>query len=362
MAALACTFMVACQKAPVAVTGVTVSPATLVLNEKETSTVTATVMPADAADQTISWTSDNTSVASVNASGVVTAISAGTANIKVTTIDGGFTATCAVTVHALVAGVVLDKKAVTLNENEKVTLTPTISPANASNTNVTWSSSDTNVATVSNGEVTAVKAGKATITVTTEDGGMTATCEITVLAPVSGVTLDKTSVSLNEGQTADLVATVAPDNASNKKVTWSTSDASVATVKDGKVTAVNVGTATITVTTEDGNKTATCTVTVLAVVTGVTLDRSAVTVMVGQKANLTATILPAKASNKNVSWKSSDASVATVENGVVTAVKAGTATITVTTEDGNKTATCTITVTDANGFGAEDYNNGKWNW
>ena len=114
----------------------------------------------------------------------------------------------------------------------------------------------------------------------------------------------------------------------------------------GKVTAVGAGTATITATAVDGSeKYDTCTVTVTKTsVTGVTLDQTSLTLTEGDSETLTATVEPSNATNKNVTWSSSDPNVATVENGVVTAVGAGTATITVTTEDGGKTATCTVTV------------------
>lgn len=168
-----------------------------------------------------------------------------------------------------VTGVSLDQSALTLTEEETATLTATVQPANATNQNVTWTSSNTSVATVQNGNVTAVGAGEATITVTTEDGGKTATCAVTVNAatvPVTGVTLSQTQASLYSNRTPNsltLAATVAPDDATNKAVTWTSSNSTVATVDaNGKVTAVAPGTATITVTTADGNKTATCAVTV----------------------------------------------------------------------------------------------------
>ena len=259
-----------------------------------------------------------------------------------------------------VAGVTLGKTSLELTEGDEITLTVTINPANATNKNVTWNSSDSSVASVSDGRVTAVKAGTATITVTTEDGGKIATCEVKVNAKtvepevvaVTGVTLDKTSVELTEGDETTLTATVNPDNATNKNVTWKSSDSSVAEVVDGKVTAVKAGSATITVTTEDGGKTATCEVKVNAktvepevvAVTGVTLDKTSVELTEGDETTLTATVNPDNATNKNVTWKSSDSSVATVVDGKVTAVKAGTATITVTTEDGGKTATCEVKV------------------
>jgi LPXTG-motif cell wall-anchored protein len=171
------------------------------------------------------------------------------------------------------------------------------------------------------------------------------------IVPVTGVSLDKTSLTLTTGKSGTLTATVAPANASNKAVTWASDNTSVATVdQNGKVTAVSAGTATITVTTVDGSKTATCTVTVedeivTVPVTGVSLDKTSLTLTTGKSDTLTATVAPANASNKAVSWASSNTSVATVDqNGKVTAVSAGTATITVTTVDGSKTATCSVTV------------------
>ncbi|MGP1460068.1 MAG: Ig-like domain-containing protein, partial [Bacteroides sp.] len=149
-----------------------------------------------------------------------------------------------------------------------------------------------------------------------------------------------------------LTATVAPANATNKKVTWSSNKTDVATVdENGTVTAVGVGEATITVTTEDGGKTAACTVKVNAkpdtptAVTGVTLDKTTLTFTIGDVAQtLTATVAPANATNKKVTWTSSNAKVATVADGKVTAVGVGEATITVTTEDGGHKAACRVKV------------------
>ncbi len=174
-----------------------------------------------------------------------------------------------------VTGVSLNKNATTIAIGASETLTATITPANADNQAVTWSSNNTAVASVDQtGKVTGVSAGTATITVTTQDGNKTATCTVTVPDPsadpvaVTGVSLNKTSTSLTVGSSETLTATVAPANATNQAVTWSSDNTAVATVnQNGKVTAVAAGTATITVTTADGNKTATCTVTVSAAVT-----------------------------------------------------------------------------------------------
>ena len=162
-----------------------------------------------------------------------------------------------------VSSVSLDKTSVSLNVGESVTLAATVKPDNASDKTVTWSSSKTSVATVdANGKVTAVAEGNATITA--KAGDKTATCTVTVkkkVVAVSSISLDKTSLELKEGETATLIATVNPDNATNKAVTWSSDKTSVATVNaSGKVTAVAEGTATITA--KAGGKTATCIISV----------------------------------------------------------------------------------------------------
>ena len=224
-----------------------------------------------------------------------------------------------------VSSVSLDKTSVSLNVGESVTLAATVKPDNATNKTVSWSSSNASVASVdASGKVSAVAEGTATITA--KAGDKTATCSVTVtkkVVAVESVTLDKSSLELNEGETATLAATVKPDNASDKTVTWSSSKTSVATVDaNGKVTAVAEGTATITA--QAGDKTASCTVTVkkkVVAVESVTLDKSSLELTEGETATLTASVKPDNATNKTVTWSSSNQSVATVDqNGTVTAV------------------------------------------
>ena len=341
--------------AQVAVTGVTLNKAELTLATGASETLTATVAPENATNKTVKWASSDAKIATVDQNGKVTGVAAGTATITATTEDGGKTATCKVTVTGTaVTGVTLNKTELALTVGASEALSATVAPENAANKAVKWSSSKAEIATVDEaGKVTAKAPGTATITVTTVDGGKTATCKVTVTAamvPVTGVTLNKTSLELTEGETAALTATVAPENATNKGVSWQSSNPAVATVKDGTVTAVKAGTAEITVTTAEGGKTAKCTVTVKAkppavvAVTGVTLNPASIELTEGETAALTATVAPENATNKSVSWKSSNEAVATVKDGTVTAVKAGTAEITVTTADGGKTAKCTVTV------------------
>ena len=284
-----------------------------------------------------------------------------------------------------VSGVTLDKTTLVLKIGDKAQLKATVSPANAADKTVTWESNNPAVVSVdSMGNVEALKEGTATITVTTKDGGFVAQVVITVskveeekevvedktdkedttkpeedsepvtptVVKVTGVTLDKISLTLSVNDTAKLIATVKPSNATDKKVTWSSSDTSVVSVDtNGNVEALKEGTSIITVTTNDGKYTAICTITVTkkddtVKVTGVTLDKTKISLYVDDSAKLTATVKPSNATNKNVTWESSNPAVASVDqNGNVKALKAGTATITVTTNDGNYTASCTVTVT-----------------
>ena len=282
-------------------------------------------------------------------------------DIRLTDLDANKT-TCSnvsftVTKAIPATGITLNKTTHSFTAaNQTVTLTAMVTPANATNKNVTWTSSNTNVAIVSNaGVVTAVADGTATITATTADGtNLSATCEVTVAIPVpaTGITLNKTTHTFNAAnQTVTLTATVTPANATNKNVTWTSSNTAVAKVSNtGVVTAVADGTATITATTADGTDlSATCEVTVALPVpaTGITLNKTTHSFnAANQTVTLTATVTPANATNKSVTWTSSDTNVVTVSStGVVTAVADGTATITATTADGtNLSATCTVTV------------------
>ncbi len=243
----------------------------------------------------------------------------------------------------------LSKTEVTLTKGETITLKAFVSSDNAADKTVTWTSSNKNVATVSNGKITAKGAGTATITAKTSNGKK-ATCKVTVKNPKTvnptSVKLSKTSVTLNKGKTTTLKATVNPSNATNKKVTWKTSNSKVATVSNGKITAKAAGTATITAQTANGKK-ATCKVTVknpkTVNPTSVKLSKTSVTLYKGKNTTIKATVNPSNATNKKVTWKTSNSKVATVSNGKITAKAAGTATITVQTANGKK-ATCRVTV------------------
>ncbi len=256
-----------------------------------------------------------------------------------------------------VTGIELNNSTVSVEEGSTVTLLETVKPSTATNKNVTWSSANEDVATVNGGVVTAKKKGTTTITVTTEDGGKTASCEVTVnekkqeIIAVQSISLDKQEISLGVGKTGRLVEKIIPSTATNKNVTWSSANEDVATVNGGVVTAKKKGTTTITVTTEDGGKIASCKINVtkeetIVHVEKIELNKTQKTVQVGDTTNLIVSFTPSNASNKNIKWESSDTSVATItEAGVITAVKEGKTIIKAISEDGDKQATCELTVT-----------------
>ena len=316
----------------------------LELTEGDSETLVATVKPDDATDKTVTWSSSDDAVATVDG-GKITAVKPGTATITAT--SGEKSASCQVKVNKKiipVESVKLDKTELELTEGDSETLVATVKPDDATDKTVTWSSSDDAVATVEGGKITAVKPGTATITATA--GEKSATCKVTVnkrIIAVESVELNKTEIDLVEGDSETLVATVKPDDATDKTVTWTSSDPAVATVDGGKVTAVKEGTATITA--KAGEKTATCTVYVdkkIIAVESVELDKTELQLKEGDSETLVATVKPDDATDKTVTWTSSDPAVATVEGGKVTAVKAGVATI--TAKAGEKTATCAVTV------------------
>jgi uncharacterized protein YjdB len=343
-----------------------------------------TFYPDNATNQNLSWRSSDASIAEVSATGEVTAKKPGTVTITATPAqampgaapiqvlggpapivgdgDGGMDMTVTVPATPVaVTGVKLNKSAVSLTVGNTETLIATVQPENATNQAVNWISSEPSVAVVSSGgTVTALSPGTAVVVVATVDGGRMTTCTVIVSpAPAApkhptGVTLDPTEVTIPVGGTVLLEPTVIPSDATNKNLYWQTDTPGVAVVSSlGLVTAVAPGSATITVATIDGGKTATCDITVTTApvaVTAVTLSKSSMALGVGGSERLLETVLPDNATNKAVSWSSNNTGVATVDNGLVTGMADGTATITVTANDttnGTKTATCAVTVTTA---------------
>lgn len=247
---------------------------------------------------------------------------------------------------AVQLGISLDRTSLSLTTGNTSQLTATVFPAD---TPVTWSSSNTGVATVSgSGLVTAVGSGTANITVSATINGSiyNATCTVSVSAPyypVTDISLDQSSLALDKGTSTTLHATITPSYATNRTVTWSSSNTDIATVSgSGTVTAVGPGTAVITA--SAGGCTATCTVTVSVPITGITLSPATLDLAVNGQETLTAAVEPADA-DQTVTWTSDNPAVASVDaSGTVTGVGKGTAVVTATTADGAYQASCTVTV------------------
>ncbi len=349
--------------ADVKVSRITLSASTgLALTKGQTQKLTATVAPANATKKAVTWKTSDKNVATVSENGLVTAVGGGDATITCTAKDGsGVKATCKVTVTVPVSGIQLSQTSAALTVGDTLTLTKTIYPSDATNQAVTWTSSSDAVASVdSNGKITAKTAGSAVITCkSVSDNSVVGICNVTVKAKVqtpseikvNKITLNKTTASVTKGKTLQLTATVTPGNATKKEVKWSTSNKNVATVSpSGLVTAKSAGTAIITCTAKDGSGVkATCKITVknpVVKVTKVTLNKTTATLAPKETLTLKATVTPTNATNKAVTWKSSNTKIATVSSsGKVTAKAAGTVTITCRAKDGSgKKATCKITV------------------
>ena len=260
---------------PILATSISLNMISAELNTGGTLQLTATVLPSNATNKTVTWTTSNSSVATVSSNGLVSAITQGTATITATTTDGSnLSASCTITVNQspiLVTSISLNKTSAAIITGRTLQLTATVLPSIATNKTVTWTSSNSSVATVDdNGLVTAVGSGTATITARTADGSnLSASCSLTVKqSPVlaTSITLDKSSAVIIEGSTLKLTATVLPANVTNGRVTWKSSNTSVASVNyNGLVTAKSHGSALITASTKDGsNLSASCVVTVVS--------------------------------------------------------------------------------------------------
>jgi len=359
--------------ADVPATGVTLDKTELSLTEGESATLTATVEPENATDKAIVWTSSDNAVATVE-NGVVTAVKAGTATI--TAACGSAKAECTVTVTAAPAGPIsvkvgsaaypvkpIDGQAGKYHAAVPYGSNATIEVKDAAFLMVTNSKGGylndegSNPFTLTAAQLdklliskdipftpanSASKVAYLSIMDAMAGTSYELYIELTRKAvPATGVTLSETALSLRPTEKATLAATVAPENTTDTLV-WTSSNDAVATVKDGVITAKSEGTATITA--ACGSAKAECVVTVLSPIpaTGVTLDKTALKLYEGDAAKLTAMVKPEDTTDKTIVWTSSDKTIATVKDGAVTAVKAGTATITAAC--GEAKATCAVTV------------------
>ncbi len=309
----------------------------------------ATILPTHHEETACIWTSDSSDIVTVE-DGLLIPHKAGETMVRVRTAVGDFVDSCKVTIWVPVDSIVLDYQALTIAVNDTLQLQATIYPLNATNQKVTWKSSYSYYASVS--ETGLVTTGGSTgtiqIIVTTEENNFTDTCEITIVRPVTGVTISKETLSLVKGRTSTLSASFNPYNATNKNVIWSNTNPAVASVSEsGLVTALGGGSDTIIVTTEDGGYSDSCFLTVTVPVSGVELERADTIILVDDAYQMQHTVLPLDATNQAVTYSSNNTSVVSItEDGWLTAIASGSATITVKTVEGSYRATCKVTVED----------------
>ena len=367
-------------------TAVRLDKTSLTLPVGKKYTFTPTIVPSNADIKEIKWKTGDKTIVAINSKGVIQGVKAGTAKVAVYVYNQDGTkvsATCKVTVTEDIpaTAVKLNKTSVSLNVGETFTFTSTITPTNATPKEIKWKSGDESIVAInSKGVIKGVKAGtaKVAVYVYNEDGTkVSATCVVTVkdpVVPATAVKLNKTSVALEVGETFRFTSTITPTNATPKEIKWKSGDESIVAINSkGVIKGVKAGTAKVAVYVynEDGTKvSATCVVTVkdpVVPATAVGLNKTSVTLNVGETFRFTSTITPTNATPKEIKWKSGDESIVAVNNnGVIKGVKAGTANVAVYVynEDGTKvTAKCKVTVNANSTTGdIEDFNESNHDW
>ncbi len=335
------------------VTGITPENKAVTTYAGETIRLGWTISPADADVQAVTFTSDNTRIATVDSDGTVHGLTRGEANITIRATDGSNKSTrVTVTVGQHVEGITLKPATVTVDTGRSTTVTPTIQPGNATNKKVTWTSLDPGIATVNeNGRITGVKAGStAIICASQENGGIQAACPVTVTQKVTSITITPDSLYLKVGDYCPISWVVGPEDATDKSVKVSSNNKEVATVTaDGMVTAVKRGECYITVKAADGSdKSARIKCTVIQPVLGVHMKNEYVALDQGDSIRIQAVMEPADASNTNMTWFSDNTNVVTVSGTnnrpTVKGKNKGSTVITGITEDGGYVTNCMIKV------------------
>lgn len=337
-----------------AVSGVSLDIESKEMYVGENYRLTYYVTPSDASTPDVKWTSTNTSVVQVDATGMLTAKGVGQAEIIIKTVDGSYMDICTIVVKQKPTNVKLSITNLTMNAGEYFYLDAVLTPANSTKEGLVWECVDTNVATVSStGRVTAKAAGQTIIMVKTENGA-TAYCKLTVLEAVVAVSMDQTDVMIDVGEEFKLTPTFYPETASDTGVSWTSSDDSIATVnKNGEVVGKSGGVAVIQCTTYDGGYNAFCIVTVIEEVTKIKILPEQYKLGLGKTYQLDVEITNTTATNKDIEWSSSDESIVEVDqNGRIRGVSIGYATITAMALDGSDVeATCEVrVVTEVSGM------------
>ncbi|MCR0203504.1 Ig-like domain-containing protein [[Clostridium] innocuum] len=335
---------------------VTLDRSNVHLTEGDHIQLAASVKPNNAVTE-LHWSSDNKNIASVSSSGYVSAASAGETDIRVTT-DNGLTAKCHVIIQRQevpIASVVLSNKALTLTEGDSSVISASVLPSDTTmNKTVTWSSANTAIASVdANGKVYAIKSGTTEI-IARASNGKSAICKVNVQQreiTIASIAISNTSLTLTEGDSRTISASVYPTNTTmSKAILWTSSNNAIAAVdSNGRIYATSPGSATITVKSSNG-KMASCRVIVqkrIIPISSININQASIGLKKGKSIALSASIAPSNTTmSKTVFWSSSNEKIAIVDSsGNVTAKSPGQAMINARSSNG-KTASCTVTVTN----------------
>lgn len=341
--------------APVSVKNILLTDSEISMRVGETKHVGAIISPKEATNKVIIWSSSDDTIASVDSNGNIASHSRGSVIITATSEENASIHTsCTVNVEQQVTDVALSQSALTLERNTSYQLDVRVYPDNANNKDVIWYSTNEVIASVSNrGVITALMPGQSIIRVETIDGNLSAECELTVIQPVESVTVAPKNMMIKVGEERPIEASVLPTNANDKSVSWSSSDGSIAVVnEEGELVGLQPGSVMIKATSNYNNGIYDlCEVTVIQHATGIALDKTQVELKEEESMQLHADVLPENASNKGVSWTSSDNSVAMIsQDGMLYAIKPGKATIMATAVDGGFSALCRVVVMENSGI------------
>ena len=333
------------------VTKLTVDSLRTTIGVGGTTQLTAGFAPENATFRAVKWTSENPKIASVDENGLVTGLAKGSATIRANAQDGsGKKDSVVIKVQLMPTAVTIGgKRELTLAAGKTSNVKASVTPSNASNTGITWSSSDASVARVNQeGRITAVSLGSCyIIAASSADPDVKDQIPVTVIQEVTSIKFSQREMSLNVGATAFVQVEVNPSNASNPALAFSVDNTKVATIdSNGLLQAVGKGSTTIRAKATDGSgKTASMSLTVVQLPENVTLDKTAVTINTGRSTTIRPTILPKNANNTRVTWESTDTSIAKVNSdGQITAVKAGTCQV-ICRAKANESVTATVDVT-----------------
>lgn len=330
------------QEGKIKVDSVSFSQKEITINVGTTKTLKANIKPSSATNQAVTWTSNFPNVVSVSANGTIKGVSPGVATISVKTADGGHTAHLMVTVKKVEVIKENDIKLIvpsgTLYVGKSITVKGEVLPSNATYKDLTWTSSDNNVATVSKGTIYGKGEGVAIIKVTSHNGiSKSLTVKVDTIK-VRGISLSDSNRKINIGEEYTLIANISPADATDKRVSWTSSNSSVITVgSNGLITPHQVGTATVTATTNNGIK-ASCSFTVTneaIMPQSVSISKSQVEVKENGTIGLTAVVQPSNSTNQKVTWSIENGNLATINaNGILTGISDGVTRVTAKTVNG----------------------------